>query len=126
MYAVTGSEQLGLQVGNGQRAVGAMYVRHPHGMGLSAHPSDRIPDGVECTIEDLHPEGATNGQTLRLFTYTPVGSESGRLSHVYTCNRPALQAVPNELFRDFQLEVPLAWQEAKTRLATGMALFLVV
>lgn len=112
----------GVQVGNGLRAVGAMYVRDPHGMGLSSHPADKTPEGIDCTVEDLVPpslEGMTTTQAARVFTYTVAGSDQVKIRHVFTCNRPGLQAIPNELFRAFQLEVPLAWQEAKTRLAAG-------
>ena len=41
------------QVANGMRAVGAMYVRDAHGTSVSSHPADRVPEGVECAIEDV-------------------------------------------------------------------------
>ncbi|KAF7793518.1 hypothetical protein EIP86_004632 [Pleurotus ostreatoroseus] len=110
------------QTGNGQRAVGAQYVRDPHGMDLSAHPADRIPEGVECDIESLDSgpsQSADDCQLARVFTYSVSGSDAVKLVHLYTCNRPGLQTLPNSLFTEFQLNVPLAWQEAKTRLATG-------
>lgn len=92
---------------------------------MSAHPADRIPEGVECDVANLGPQSAESSdagrQLARVFTYSVAGSDTAKLVHVYTCNRPAPQAIPNDLFRDFQLHVPLTWQEAKTQFAVGMS-----
>ena len=123
------------------RAVGAMYVRDPHTMGRCAWPADRVPEDVECGSRDVDVSssdvavagagagsavevqpavqtGAPKEETARAFTYTSTASRM-RMCHIYTCNRPANQVLPDALFRDVQLEVPMAWQGATTRLATG-------
>ena len=118
-----------------------MFVRDPHGMSVCSHPADRIPEGVECTIEQATatqtaaesssssppPQSSTNdthtstNATARIFTYSPPSSSTAKfkIRHVFTCNRPALQALPNEWFRDVQLNVPMGWQQSSTKLAAG-------
>ena len=89
-------------------------------MGLSSHPADRIPEGVRCTIEDniSSDENVDSRNAARSFTYSPSDMEAVRICHIYTCNRSAMQALPNELFRDIQLQVPLELQ-ANTQLTAG-------
>lgn len=99
------------QAGNGMTAVGAMYVRDPHRMTPDSRPIDTYPDGVECTTFDTDEDGR------RTFIYSI--KERVWIKHLFTCNRSTIQKPVNQLFIDLQMHVPLAWQQAKTQLASG-------
>ncbi|THG99799.1 hypothetical protein EW026_g2605 [Hermanssonia centrifuga] len=92
-------------------------------MGLSAHPADRIPEGVHSQTYDLPLFGSReDGEIpdgMRTFVYTANNPDSPVIKHIYTCNRPSMQVEPNYLFRDLQLFVHLQWQKAATKLAIG-------
>jgi hypothetical protein len=91
--------------------VDVLYVRDPHKMTPDTTPLDTYPESVSCQV--------LNGEkgSVRTFVYT-VG-ESIEIKHVFTCNRPHVQEPANQLFIDMQLHVPMAWQGAKTKLASG-------
>ena len=91
--------------------VDVLYVRDPHKMTPDGTPTDTYPESVSCQVLD----GEKGG--LRTFVYTIA--ESIEIRHVYTCNRPAMQEVANKLFINMQVDAPMAWQGARTRLAMG-------
>ncbi|EKM50059.1 uncharacterized protein PHACADRAFT_264561 [Phanerochaete carnosa HHB-10118-sp] len=99
------------QAGNDMIPVDAQYVRDPHKMTPDATPLDRYPETV--TVNVL---GGEKGG-LRTFVYA-IG-DSVEIKHVFTCNRTKMQQAADRLFLDFQMEVPMTWQGAKTKVATG-------
>ena len=91
--------------------VDVLYVRDPHKTTPDTTPTDTYPEGVVCQVLD-----GEKG-SMRTFVYT-IG-EAVELRHVFTCNRPTVQQPASRLFIDMQLHVPMVWQGAKTKLATG-------
>lgn len=91
--------------------VDAMYVRDPHKTTPDSTPVDTYPESVSRHIID----GDRGG--TRTFVYVIDGPIE--IKHVFTCNRPAMQKQANRLFLEMQRHVPMAWQGAKTKLATG-------
>ena len=81
-------------------------------------PVDVYPESVSYRVL----EGEKGGR--QTFIYT-IG-ESIEIKHVFTCNRPSVQEHGNRLFRDIQIHVPMTWQGAKTRLASGASRVLLV
>ena len=92
--------------------VDSLYVRDPHKMTPDTTPVDTYPENVTVNVID----GEKGG--VRTFVYS-IG-DVAEIKHIFTCNRTRMQVPANKLFRDFQIEVPLIWQGAKTKVATGV------
>ncbi|GJE93213.1 Zn(II)2Cys6 transcription factor [Phanerochaete sordida] len=99
------------QFGNDALPVDALYVRDPHKMTPDATPVDTYPENVTVSTH----EGEKGG--VRTFVYS-IG-DSTKIKHIFTCNRAKTQVAANKLFIDIQMEVPLVWQGAKTKIASG-------
>ncbi|KAJ3530412.1 hypothetical protein NM688_g7713 [Phlebia brevispora] len=102
--------------GNGRGALDAGVVREPHRVTLHSDEDLWSPGSMNRSVVRLVPgDGAEQDQAFNILTYSPMSTDSVKVAHISTCNWATLQKVPDELFKDFQMQVPLAPQETKNR-----------
>ncbi|KAI0766094.1 hypothetical protein BD413DRAFT_154795 [Trametes elegans] len=95
---------------NGLPAIPVEYVRQVRGTDPIAFPWDRYPASVACTSADA-PEG------LRRFSYAIDADVV--VHHLFTRNRPEVQAEPTRLFSDLQTAVEVPAESGTARFTSN-------